>query len=508
MNTFYSYDNNGRLLPSIPPENSAESVLPFVTAYLSTWEASKQRQFMNVCERYYNNETDVLEKVRTVIGRDEENNPILKKSNVLSNNKLCHNFLQKLTKQKLGYVISKPFTIDLDDPDNDKGKQMMADVKEYYTKSFHKMIKNCARDAIVDGLGWVQVYYDESGKLKFKRIPSTEIAPIWKDIDHTELAGIIRKYSVNDYTTGKLVENKYIEYYTEDRVYYYKYNTDGTIDVNTTIYVSGVGPQYFGVSLDEQSFEGLSWNRVPFIPFKYNSEETTLLSKIKTLIDDYDFKTSYISDLIEDVPNAITVVVNYDGTSKEEFVQNKNEYRTIFVQGDGDARALETPLNINELDIHLQRLREDIYEFGQGVNTADKDIRDTSGVALRFTYADLDMDCNDWTPELETSIISILDFIFEDIKRKKGVDYSDINYSILFNTDVIINETETITNAFTSKGIISDETIAANHPWTRDVDKEMENMRLEDIDELELEQTYGQTPSNTIDGQIRTSNKD
>src|SRR5699024_5648414 len=139
MNTFYSYDDNGRLLPSIPPENSAESVLPFVTAYLSTWEAGKQRQFMNVCERYYNNETDVLEKVRTVIGRDEENNPILKKSNVLSNNKLCHNFLQKLTKQKLGYVISKPFTIDLDDPDNNKGKQMIADVKEYYTKSFHKM---------------------------------------------------------------------------------------------------------------------------------------------------------------------------------------------------------------------------------------------------------------------------------------------------------------------------------------------------------------------------------
>lgn len=504
----YTYTDDGRLMASIPPTQSADSFIPFITTYLAEWENNPQRTFMDKCEAYYRNETDVLNKKRTVIGKDEENNPILKESKVLSNNKLCHNYLQKLVKQKLGYMISKTFTIDADEPDDEQAKEMIKAVKDYYTKSLHKTIKNCARDSIVDGLGWLQVYYNENGKLSFKRIPSREIAPIWEDIDHTVLAGVIRKYKVADYTTGKRIEHKYIEYYTKDNVYYYQYNDDGILLPNTSVFMNAMGPQYFGITLEERSSAGLSWGVVPFIPFKYNPEETPLLLKIKSLIDDYDEKTSYIADLINDVPNSITVVVNYDGESKEEFVQNKNEYRTIFVQGDGDARSLDTPLNITELDKHLQRLREDIYEFGQGVNTADKDIRDTSGVALRFMYADLDMDCSDWSPELETSIMELLNFVLFDIKSRTGIDYSSVKYSILFNTDVIVNETETITNAFTSKGIISDETIAANHPWTRSVDKEMENMKHDDIEELELENQYGSKPSNTINGQIRTSGQE
>ena len=112
---------------------------------------------------------------------------------------------------------------------------------------------------------------------------------------------------------------------------------------------------------------------------------------------------------------AKSIMKNYDGESKEQFIHNKNQYRTIFVQGDGDARSMDTPLNIEEVDKHIQRLREDIYEFGQGVNTADKDIRDTSGVALRFLYADLDMDCIDWGSEVEWSIMLLVWFIQQDL---------------------------------------------------------------------------------------------
>lgn len=511
-NIIYNYTDDGRLLPTTPPKVNAQDFIPFLTTYLAEWEGCPQRLFMNVCEDYYRNITDVVKKRRMVIGKDENNNPILKESKVLANNKLSHNFLQKLVKQKLGYVISKPFTIDLDDADDEKSKQMLEAIKDYCNRRFFKTVKNCSRDALVDGIGWLQIYYDTQGNLNFKRIPTKEITPIWKDIDHLELEGIIRKYVTVDFTRGKKIEETFVEYYTENNVYYYKYN-NGNLMVNDTIYPYGVGSQYLGLIKDKNKPDtkipiGLSWGKVPFIPFKYNPEELPLLSKIKTLIDDYDNKTSYISDLIEDLPNSITVIKNYDGTSKEEFVQNKNEYRTIFVSGDGDAKALETPLNIVELDKHLQRLREDIYEFGQGVNTADKDIRDTSGVALRFMYADLDMDCNDWTPELETAIMGILDFIFVDIKNKTGIDYSDVRYSILFNTDIIVNETETITNCFTSKGVISDETIAANHPWTRNVDKEMENMRQDDEEELQLEQKYGNTPDNTLKNQIRSSGQE
>ena len=41
-----------------------------------------------------------------------------------------------------------------------------------------------------------------------------------------------------------------------------------------------------------------------------------------------------------------------------------------------------------------------------------------------------------------------------------------------------------------SQGIISKKTIAANHPWTLDEQKELEDMRQEEEEELELQLDY------------------
>ena len=294
----------------------------------------------------------------------------------------------------------------------------------------------------------------------------------------------------------------FVDYYTKEAVYHYKYNDDGVLipDEEKGFRSANFSLKSVGEDGKEQEI-GVMWAKIPFIPFKYDPDEQSLLVRIKSLIDDYDKKTSGIADNIDDFPNSITVVKNYDGASKEEFVHNKNQYRTIFVQGDGDARTLETPLNIEEVDKHLQRLREDIYEFGQGVNTADKDIRDTSGVALRFLYADLDMDCVDWGSECEWSLMLLIWFIQQDlIARGKG-DFTDVSYSIIFNTDVIINETETIQNCFTSAGIISGRTIAANHPWVMNADKELERLREEQGDILDLEAEYGEKIDQPAEGQ-------
>ena len=161
---------------------------------------------------------------------------------------------------------------------------------------------------------------------------------------------------------------------------------------------------------------------------------------------------------------------------------------------------METPLNIGDLDKHIERLRQDIYEFGQGVNTADKDIRDTSGVALRFIYADLDMDCVDWGGEVKWSLMKLIWFIQQGIMSKTGVDYTKVKYDIVFNTDVIINESETVLNCMNSVGLVSGKTIAANHPWTLDADKEMAALKKETEQTYELEAEYGSNPNSAPGG--------
>ena len=472
------------------PEGEQQSA--FIQAVITEFVDSAPYKFMEVAQRYYENDPDIKDKRRTVIAKDQENNAILKESKVLTNNQLRHNFMKKLTRQKIGYMLGKPFTLAQVVEDDERAKEFFKELSFYFDMDFFKFIKNVARDSIVKGIGWVQVYYNEAGRLRMRRCQPEEIVPLWADADHSSLDAVIRHYKVEKYTGGDKKTIKYVEYYTHEGVYYYVYDDTGHLVPNPDVQANP-GTHFYLKPEDSNSEEpvGINWAQLPFIPFKYDPDEQSLLSRIKSLIDDYDKKTSSIADAIDDHPNAVTVVKNYDGASKEEFVQNKNEYRTIFVQGDGDAKSMETPLNVGDLDKHIERLRQDIYEFGQGVNTADKDIRDTSGVALRFIYADLDMDCVDWGSEVKWSIMKLVWFIQQDIISKSGEDYTDVRYDIVFNTDVIINESETVLNCMNSVGLVSGKTIAANHPWTLDADKELDALKKETEQTYELEAEYG-----------------
>ncbi len=466
----------------------------FLSTVISEFEGSSKVTYMGTAQKYYENQPEILNKKRMVLGRTADNTPTLLESKSLANNKHTHNFMKKLTRQKIGYLIGKPFTLTAKEPGDEKAKNFFEAVAEYTTREFFKRIKNVARDSIVKGIGWLMVYYDEKGELKFRRCNPEEIIPLWQDSDHTVLDAVIRRYIVEQYSGGTKKEITYVDYYTLDAVYHYIYK-EGKLVPNEE---KESPSAHFNVLTEDEegnvSTTPAFWKILPFIPFKYDPDELSLLTRIKSLVDEYDKRTSFVADAIDDSPNAVTVVKNYDSNSVEEFVHNKNQYRTMFVAGDGDAKVLNTPLNVQDLDTHLQRVRQDIYEFGQGVNTADKDLRDTSGVALRFLYADLDMDCIDWGSELEWSLIQLFWFVQQDILARTQIDYTDVKYSIIFNTDVIINESETIQNCFTSVGVISKKTIAANHPWTIDEDKEYDDLMAETEEVLELEKEYGETP--------------
>ena len=487
--------------------STGDAQIEFLQRVINDYYSSDNYKDILVSQKYYDNKNDINDAVRKVIGRSVDGKPILLVSNVLANNKLSHNFYKKLVRQKIAYMLSRPFILKANKVDDTLTEEFIEKFTDDYDLDFHKMLKNIGRDSIVKSLGWLQVYYNEDNELRFKRIPSEEVIPLWADDDHTKLDALIRRYSVDVYEGADKKTNTYIEYYTLDGVYYYRLEGE-RMYVDDSTYTNGVSSNFTLIKKDENGVdveEQVMWNKIPFIPFKYDPDEKTLLTRVKSLIDEYDKRQSDIANQIEDIPNSIMVVKNYDGASKEEFTVNKNQYRTIFVQGDGDAKAIETPLDIEGLDKHLERVRQDIYEFGQGVNTSNKDIRDTSGVALRFMYSDLDMDCSDWSCELEWSLNLLMWFKQQDLLLKTGVDYSDAKFDIIFDTDVIVNETETIQNCFTSKGVISDVTVAANHPWTRNAEKEVEEMLNDTENTLELETEYQNKVKKDTDGQ-RTPN--
>lgn len=475
----------------------------YVSAVINDYMESDNRRYMDTAERYYHNMNDILGQKRWVVGRNSENEPTTVESRVLSNSHIVHNYFRKLTHQKISYLLSRPFSFQPDTQDMERCRAFFRELNERYTLETYDMIKLAARDSIVDGIGWLYVYY-EGSELKFKHIPASEVIPIWNDIDHKDLRSAIRKYEVKEYGSEGFNRVTHIDYYTARGVI--KYRLTGDVIRGDMLEVVEPLSPYFGIRAEEGGDTvGAAWTDIPFIPFKYDSDEYSLLRRIKSMVDDYDRKTSDVANAISDIPNAVTVIKNYDGASKEEFVHNKNQYRTIFVQGDGDAKALDTPLNIEEIDIHLKRLRDDIYSFGQGVNIGDKDIQDTSGVALRFLYGDLDMDCAEWGEQLSWSIYLMNWFISRDVLLKTGIDYGDVNYSVIYNISAIVNQSEVINNVVQSSGIISTKTLLSNHPWVLDADEEMQQLEEDERRQVERIEEEMQAEADAMRGEDESS---
>ena len=63
-------------------------------------------------------------------------------------------------------------------------------------------------------------------------------------------------------------------------------------------------------------------------------------------------------------------------------------------------------------------------------------------------------------------------------------DFENEEVSVIFNRDILINEAEVIDNIGKSVGILSDETLVAQHPWVDDVQEEMERRKKQREEEM------------------------
>lgn len=468
----------------------------FLYANLNAFMTSTKRKTMLTAQRYFSNEPDIKDRKRYYTNRNGE----IAENTILTNTKLFHPFMRKLTKQKVNYLLSKPFSINADNDD------FSTALSKYFGAAFYRQLKVLGYDAVINGITWMQPYYDLLGDLKFKRIASEEVVPFWTDADHTELSALMRFYKILRYgPDGSTTEVMKIEYYTSQGVWYYVENGKGLIpdpdkapgihgnfNIEEAIVDQNGDPVLGADGKPTTQIKAMTWNRIPFVAFKYNAEEMSLLQLNKSLIDDYDVNSSDTSNNLQDIPNSIKIVKGYDGTNKEEFTHNLAVFRTAFVGVDGDLTALETPLDVAAIDSHLNRLRKDIYEASNGVDTQETDLGNASGVTLKFRYADLDMDADDLASEFAFGIEQLAWFIKLDLVNKGLGDFRDEEFEIVFNSDGIVNESEVITDAKNSVGLVSDETILANHPWVTDVQEEMDKVTKENEEKMkQMQESLG-----------------
>ena len=458
----------------------------FLFANITEFKDSKKVKAMLEAQRYFGNDNTVInDKKRYFHGREGSKHELT----ALSNTKLSHPFVFKLVTQKINYLLSNEFEIDTKDT---KYKDLLK--VDYFNKKFLRTLKRSVHNAVINGLSWVQVYYDDAGLLNFKRIPSDEVIPFWSDDDHTILDAVIRFYTILEYQpSGGKKEITKVEYYDKSGVWYYELK-DGKLLLDKEKAVVGEGntqvPQANFVAkypdeAGQEQTDNMLWTKIPFVCFKYNSDEIPLLKLIKPMVDDYDETSSELSNMIKDIPNAIKVIKGYSGEDKEEFARNLAIFRTLFVAADGAVDSLDTPIDATPYDSQLDRLRQDIHHFASAVDTQNADLGNASGVAIQFRYADLDIDMSNLEGELQQSFEELAFFIDLDLQMKGKGDFTASEFEIEFNKVSVMNESEMITNAKESTGVISDETILSHHPWVKDPTAELARLKKERQDAMD-----------------------
>lgn len=458
--------------------NAPMSRKEIIEAAIREWKRSPARRRMIAGELYYRYEHDILRRKRTAIGANGE----LTTVENIPNNQLIDNQYAEAVDKKTNYLVGLPLTFKTEDEEYEQA------LKTVFDRKFQQKLRSIGEDSLNNGIAWLYVYYDDAGKLAFKRFPGYEVLPFWEDKEHTKLQFAVRLYEVETYAIQTLRVVEKVEIYTLDGVERYILD-NGFLSPDVE---AGSRGSYFVLEDDAAPPTEYNWDRMPLLAFKYNSKEIPLISKVKCLQDALNLMTSdWVNNLEENYRNTVLIIRNYDGTELGEFRQNLNSYGAIKVSTIdnlvGDVEALRIEVNSENWQIVLQELKKAIRENAKSYDAKDDRMFGSSPneMNIQSMYSDIDLDANMMETEYQAAFEELLYFVDDYLANSGKGDFSDRDLDIIFNRDIMINESSIIDDCVKSQGLVSRKTILSNHPYVTNVALELEQLKKERQEELD-----------------------
>lgn len=426
--------------------------------YIENHDTTKMREGV----RYYENENDILRREQyAVVDGVKVTDPDK------PNNRIPHGWHKLLVDQKTAYLVGQPINFSADD------KRLTEYINQYLGEDWDDVANELVKNASNKGVEWLLPFIDEEGEFDFIIIPGEQYIPIYEGTRQKKQIAGIRYYQIH--VNGE--ESIRAEFWDENTVtFYIKQNGEFILDP-----FQEENPQshfYYGTP---GNMQGYGWGRIPFIKFRNNEDEKSDLAYYKQLIDAFDNRVSDNQNNFDEIQELIYILKGYEGQSLSEFTRNIKQYKAINVDGEyAGVDTIQAEIPMTSIDSHLDRLRESIFTFGFGVDiSSDKFGNSPSGIALKFLYSLLDMKSNTLERKFRKGIQELLWFLCEylSISGKGQYDYKSVDFT--FKRSMMVNELEQSQIAQQSKGIISDKTIIANHPWVDDLQQEEERIQAE-----------------------------
>lgn len=425
---------------------------------------------------YYRNETDIMFPPLKE-EREKKEKPLRN-----ADNRIPFNFHGLLVNQKASYMFTAPPLFDLGEKKANKA------LVKFLGDKYPKVCKDLCIEASNCTVGWLHVWCDKKSTWKYAIVPAEQVIPVWSDSLEKELLGVFRSYQNIDDETG----DAYIiyEYWNETECAAYRLKAGDELDQLLPYQMFLVDPMLCEYA--DTYRHGVS--EVPFFPFFNNNIDTDDLKNIKPLIDTYcKVFSGFVNDL-EDIQEVIFVLTNYGGADLGQFLRDLKDYKAIQIEseGDGDHSGVSTltiELPVEAREKLLEITRKCIFEQGMGVDPDPQNFGNSSGVALKFLYALLEQKAGLQETEFRLGFGQFI----RCVCRLNGISIKDDTIVQTWTRTSVQNDQELSQIATQSKGIISDETIVAHHPWVDDPEKEMELLQeQEDAGTAEISEMFPQ----------------
>lgn len=333
---------------------------------------------------YYENKTDITTRNngKPKVSKEGKKDPLRS-----ADNRIPSNFYQLLVDQEAGYVASVFPDIDVGkDADNKKIIDVLGDDRAL-------TLNGLLVDSSNAGRAWLHYWIDEDGNFRYGIIQPDQITPIYATTLDNKLLGILRSYKQLDPDSGKYFTVH--EYWTDKEAQFFRTNaTDSTViepyNIITSYDLSA------GYETGQSNTLKHNFGRVPFIEFSKNKYRLPELNKYKGLIDAYDdIYNGFINDL-DDVQTVILVLTNYGGADLHQFMDDLRKYKSIKINntGNGDNSGvdkLQIDIPVEARDDALKITRKNIFLFGQGIDPANFESSNASGVAIKMLYSHLEL---------------------------------------------------------------------------------------------------------------------
>lgn len=435
---------------------------------------------------YYRNETDIMFPPLKE-EREKKEKPLRN-----ADNRIPFNFHGLLVNQKASYMFTAPPLFDLGEKKANKA------LVKFLGDKYPKVCKDLCIEASNCTVGWLHVWCDKKSTWKYAIVPAEQVIPVWSDSLEKELLGVFRSYQNIDDDTG----DAYIiyEYWNETECAAYRLKAGDELDQLLPYQMFLVDPMLCEYADTYRHGVG----EVPFFPFFNNNIDTDDLKNIKPLIDVYcKVFSGFVNDL-EDIQEVIFVLTNYGGADLGQFLRDLKDYKAIQIEseGDGDHSGVSTltiELPVEAREKLLEITRKCIFEQGMGVDPDPQNFGNSSGVALKFLYALLEQKAGLQETEFRLGFGQFI----RCVCRLNGISIKDDTIVQTWTRTSVQNDQELSQIATQSKGIVSDETIVAHHPWVDDPEKEMELLQeQEDAGTAEVSDMFPKNePGEGKDGQ-------